>query len=134
MKAVLAYSGGLDTSCAIAWLKEDYGFDAVVGRARRRGPGSRLGAGVRGAATLAGADDVILLDRKDDFAEQVVAKALLANADVRGQLSARLGAHKRRDERVLALVHRVFASSACDDLLGELVLLVEQDDVVRAAA
>ena len=28
--AVLAYSGGLDTSCAIAWLKEDYGFDEVV--------------------------------------------------------------------------------------------------------
>ena len=28
--AVLAYSGGLDTSCAIAWLKEDYGFDEVI--------------------------------------------------------------------------------------------------------
>ena len=28
--AVLAYSGGLDTSCIIAWLKEDYGFDEVV--------------------------------------------------------------------------------------------------------
>src|SRR5215216_5317302 len=28
--AVLAYSGGLDTSCAISWLKEDYGFGAVV--------------------------------------------------------------------------------------------------------
>jgi argininosuccinate synthase len=28
--AVLAYSGGLDTSCAIAWLREDYGFDDVV--------------------------------------------------------------------------------------------------------
>mgnify|MGYP003398904347 CR=1 FL=1 len=28
--AVLAYSGGLDTSCAIAWLKEDYGFERVV--------------------------------------------------------------------------------------------------------
>ena len=26
-RAVLAFSGGLDTSCAIAWLKEDYGFD-----------------------------------------------------------------------------------------------------------
>ena len=28
--AVLAYSGGLDTSCAIAWLKEDYGYDDVI--------------------------------------------------------------------------------------------------------
>src|SRR5215204_3243544 len=28
--AALAFSGGLDTSCAIAWLKEDYGFDEVI--------------------------------------------------------------------------------------------------------
>ena len=28
--AVLCYSGGLDTTCAICWLKEDYGFDDVV--------------------------------------------------------------------------------------------------------
>ena len=28
--AVLAYSGGLDTSCIVAWLKEDYGFEEVV--------------------------------------------------------------------------------------------------------
>ena len=28
--AVLAYSGGLDTTCIIAWLKEDYGYDEVV--------------------------------------------------------------------------------------------------------
>ena len=29
--AVVAYSGGLDTSCILAWLKEDrYGFDEVV--------------------------------------------------------------------------------------------------------
>ncbi len=25
--AVVAFSGGLDTSCIVAWLKEDYGFD-----------------------------------------------------------------------------------------------------------
>ena len=29
--AVVAYSGGLDTSCILAWLKEDwYGYDEVV--------------------------------------------------------------------------------------------------------
>jgi len=29
--AVVAYSGGLDTSCIVAWLKEEwYGFDEVV--------------------------------------------------------------------------------------------------------
>ena len=29
-KIVLAYSGGLDTSIAIPWIKEKYGFDVVT--------------------------------------------------------------------------------------------------------
>jgi argininosuccinate synthase len=28
-KAVLAYSGGLDTSCIVPWLKENYGCEVV---------------------------------------------------------------------------------------------------------
>src|SRR5262249_21378279 len=79
MKAVLAYSGGLDTSCAIAWLKEDYGFDEVVAVLVDVGQEADFEPAIkRGYA--AGADDVILLDKKDEFAETVVAKALLANA------------------------------------------------------
>ena len=83
-KAVLAYSGGLDTSCAIAWLKEDYGFDEVIAVLVDVGQEADFGPTVqRGYA--AGADDVILLDRKDQFAEEVVAKALLANALYEGK-------------------------------------------------
>jgi argininosuccinate synthase len=82
--AVLAYSGGLDTTCIIAWLKEDYGFDDVVAvlcdvgqefdleRARERG-------------YAAGAADVVLVDRKDAFAGEQVAKALRANALYEGK-------------------------------------------------
>jgi len=82
--AVLAYSGGLDTSCMIAWLKEDYGYDEVVavlvdvGQAVDFEP-----AFARGRA--AGADDVVLVDRKDAFAEEQVAKALRANALYEGK-------------------------------------------------
>ncbi len=84
MKAVLAYSGGLDTSCAIAWLKEDYGFDEVVAVLVDVGQEADFEPAIaRGYA--AGADDVILLDKKDEFAEQVVAKALLANALYEGK-------------------------------------------------
>jgi argininosuccinate synthase len=82
--AVLAYSGGLDTSCAIAWLKQDYGFDEVVAVLVDVGQEADFGPAVaRGAA--AGADDVVLLDRKDAFAEEQVAKALLANALYEGR-------------------------------------------------
>ena len=57
--AVLAYSGGLDTSCAIAWLKEDYGFDEVIAVLVDVGQEFDLDASLaRGQA--AGADDVLL--------------------------------------------------------------------------
>ena len=70
--AVLAYSGGLDTSCAIAWLKEDYGFDEVVAVLVDVGQEFDLeGAIARGEA--AGADDVLLVDRKESFADEQVA-------------------------------------------------------------
>ena len=82
--AVLAYSGGLDTSCAIAWLKEDYGYDEVVAVLVDVGQDADFGpAQERGK--LAGADDVLLVDRKDAFAEDQVAKALLANALYEGK-------------------------------------------------
>src|SRR5207237_3547566 len=77
--AVLAYSGGLDTSCAIAWLKEDYGYDEVIAVLVDVGQQTDFEpAFARGYA--AGADDVLLLDRKDDFADEQVAMALQANA------------------------------------------------------
>jgi len=82
--AVLAYSGGLDTSCAIAWLKEDYGFDEVIAVLVDVGQEFDLDASLaRGRAT--GADDVVLLDRKDAFANEQVAKALKTNALYEGR-------------------------------------------------
>src|SRR5918999_1474248 len=82
--AVLAYSGGLDTSCAIAWLKEDYGFDEVVAVLVDVGQDADFEPAIaRGYA--AGATEVVLVDRKDAFADEQVAKALLANALYEGK-------------------------------------------------
>jgi argininosuccinate synthase len=82
--AVLAYSGGLDTSCAIAWLREDYGFDDVVAVLVDVGQEGDFGPAVeRGRA--AGASDVVVLDRRDAFTADQVAKALLANALYEGR-------------------------------------------------
>ena len=82
--AVLAYSGGLDTTCAIAWLREDYGFDEVVAVLVDVGQAFDIdGAIARGKA--AGAEDVILLDRRHSFAGDQVAKALKTNALYEGK-------------------------------------------------
>jgi argininosuccinate synthase len=77
--AALAYSGGLDTTCAIAWLKEDYGFDEVVAVMVDVGQEFDVQASLeRGKA--AGAADVLLVDRKAAFAADQCAKAIQANA------------------------------------------------------
>ena len=82
--AVLAYSGGLDTSCAIAWLKEDYGFETVVAVLVDVGQEFDVEASIaRGYA--AGADDVLLVDRKDEFADEQCARAIKANALYEGR-------------------------------------------------
>ena len=82
--AVLAYSGGLDTTCIIAWLKEDYGYDEVVAVLCDVGQEFDLEqAQTRGYA--AGADDVALIDRREAFAAEQVAKALKANALYEGK-------------------------------------------------
>jgi argininosuccinate synthase len=82
--AVLAYSGGLDTSCAIAWLKEDYGFDEVVAVLVDVGQDVNFAPALR-RGRLAGADDVLVVDRRDAFAGDQVAKALIANAMYEGR-------------------------------------------------
>jgi argininosuccinate synthase len=82
--AVLAYSGGLDTSCAIAWLKEDYGFDEVVAVLVDVGQEGEFEPAIE-RASAAGAADVVVLDRRHSFADEQVAKALLANALYEGR-------------------------------------------------
>jgi argininosuccinate synthase len=82
--AVLAFSGGLDTSCAIAWLREDYGFDDVVAVLVDVGQEVEISPAVaRGLA--AGASDVVVADRREEFADCQVAKALKANALYEGK-------------------------------------------------
>ncbi len=82
--AVLAYSGGLDTTCAIAWLREDYGFDEVVAVLVDVGQTYDIDeAMARG--TAAGAADVILVDRREAFADEQVARAIKTNALYEGK-------------------------------------------------
>ena len=82
--AVVAFSGGLDTSCIVAWLLEDYAFDEVVAVLVDVGQVFDLDDAVaRGEA--AGAAEVILADRKEAFANEQVAKALKANALYEGK-------------------------------------------------
>jgi argininosuccinate synthase len=81
-KIVLAYSGGLDTSVLLKWLKEKHqvpvvAFVADVGQNEDMGAISRK-------ATKTGADKVIIADLRDEFARDYVFTALKANAAYEG--------------------------------------------------
>lgn len=83
--AVVAYSGGLDTSCILAWLKEEwYGFDEVVAVLVDVGQEFDLDESLL-RADAAGADDVVLVDRKDAFANEQCARAIRTNALYEGK-------------------------------------------------
>ena len=83
--AVVAYSGGLDTSCIVAWLKEEpYGFDEVVAVLVDVGQAFDLEESIT-RANAAGAEDVLVIDRKDAFAEEQCARAIVTNALYEGK-------------------------------------------------
>ncbi len=70
-KIVLAYSGGLDTSVILPWLKERYPGVKLVAFAAELGQASEL-KGIERKAKMSGADEVVVLDLRKEFAEQVL--------------------------------------------------------------
>ena len=77
-KIVLAYSGGLDTSVILAWLKETYQCP-VIAYAADLGQGDEVDE-IEKKAIATGAEDVIIEDLKEEFVRDFVWPALRANA------------------------------------------------------
>ncbi len=82
-KIVLAYSGGLDTSVAVRWLKEKYGYD-VIALTADVGNEKDFTA-VEQKALKIGAIKCIIKDAKDEFVNEYIFPALQANAIYEGQ-------------------------------------------------
>jgi argininosuccinate synthase len=83
--AVVAYSGGLDTSCILAWLQQEpYDFDEVVAVLVDVGQEFDLEESIV-RANAAGADEVLLVDRKTAFADEQCARAIVTNALYEGK-------------------------------------------------
>jgi len=68
-KIVLAYSGGLDTSVILPWLKVRYPGVKLVAFAAELGQGDEL-KGIEEKAYKSGADEVVVKDLRREFAEQ----------------------------------------------------------------
>ena len=77
-KCILAYSGGMDSTISVLWIKENYGLDVItltVGLG-----GEQKTDGLRERAKRAGALDSVILDARDEFVEQYIWRGLRAGA------------------------------------------------------
>ncbi len=77
-KVVLAYSGGLDTSVIVPWLKENYGCEVVCFTADV-GQGEEL-EGLEAKALASGASQLIIHDLREEFAQEHLFRLLRAGA------------------------------------------------------
>ncbi|WP_270912981.1 argininosuccinate synthase [Allofournierella sp. CML151] len=81
-KVLLAYSGGLDTSIIIPWLKENYGCEVIAASADV-GQGTELD-GLEEKAIKTGASKLYVLDLTDEFIDDYVFPTLQAGAKYEG--------------------------------------------------
>jgi argininosuccinate synthase len=83
-KIVLAYSGGLDTSVILPWLKDNYPGCKVIAFAAELGQGDEL-EGIKKKALASGADKCIIKDLRQEFAEEYCFPMLKSGAVYEGQ-------------------------------------------------
>ena len=117
-KIIVAYSGGLDTSVIIAWLKEETGADVVAFTADV-GQGEEL-APLEAKAKQTGASKLIVEDLKEEFVRDFVFPALRASAVYEG--SYLLGTSLARPLIAKYLIHharREGADSICHGATGK---------------
>ena len=78
-KVVLAYSGGLDTSIIIPWLKENYDDPEIIAVSGDVGQGTELD-GLEEKALKTGASKLIVADLTDEMVDDVIIPSMMADA------------------------------------------------------
>jgi len=81
---ILAFSGGLDTSFCVPWLKENYGRDVITACVDTGGIDAEAAAALHERAMALGAIEHVLIDAKQDFFNNVI-RYLIAGNVLRGQ-------------------------------------------------
>lgn len=117
-KVVLAYSGGLDTSVMVQWLKDQYGCE-VVAYTADVGQGAEL-TGLREKALKSGCSEIFIEDLKEEFARDFVFTALKASALYEGTYL--LGTSIARpliSKRQIEIAREVGADAVCHGATGK---------------
>src|SRR3989338_10353583 len=83
-KCVLLYSGGLDTSCMLKWIQDEYGCE-VIALTLDVGQQADNLEEIKQKAIKLGAVKAIVIDVKDECANEYIAKGIKANACYQGE-------------------------------------------------
>ena len=84
-KVVLAYSGGLDTSAIVPWLKDNYQCE-VIAFVANVGQGDEELAGVEQKAINSGASSCYIVDLREELVNEVIYPTLKTGAVYEGRL------------------------------------------------
>ena len=117
-KVVLAYSGGLDTTAIIPWLKEHFGYE-VICCCIDCGQGSELD-GLDERAKLSGASKLYIEDLVDDFCNNYIMPCVKANAVYENKYL--LGTSMARPaiaKRLVEIARKEGASAICHGATGK---------------
>ncbi len=117
-KVVLAYSGGLDTSIIIPWLKETYPGCEVICVAGNVGQDAEL-TGLEERAKKTGASKLYIEDIQDEFVNDFVFPTLKAGAKYEGYLLGTSFARPPIAKRIVEIAKKEGADAICHGCTGK---------------
>lgn len=117
-KIVLAYSGGLDTSCLIPWLKEHYGDCEVIAVSGNVGQAAELD-GLEEKALATGASKLYIEDLTDVFVDDYIIPSLKAGASYEKYLLGTSFARPIIAKRIVEIAKAEGAEAICHGCTGK---------------
>ena len=117
-KVVLAYSGGLDTSIIIPWLKENYNNPEIIAVAADVGQGDELD-GIEEKALETGASKIYIEDLTDAMVEEVIIPSMMMGAKYEDYLLGTAFARPVIGRHLVEIAQREGADAICHGCTGK---------------
>ena len=117
-KVVLAYSGGLDTSIIIPWLKENYGDPEIIAVSGDVGQGTELD-GLEEKAIKTGASKLYVEDLTDEMVDEVIIPSMQMGAKYEDYLLGTAFARPIIAKRLVEIAEKEGADAICHGCTGK---------------
>ena len=117
-KIVLAYSGGLDTSIIIPWLKENYNDPEIIAVSADVGQGSELD-GLEEKAKKTGASKLYIEDLTDEMVDEVIFPSMKMGASYEQYLLGTAFARPIIGKRLVEIARKEHADAVCHGCTGK---------------